>query len=118
MRFAKHIVAQISCGFRRPLEWGAALAGTDRSVYIEAPWKPGAEGERPAIRVRDRAGGEEVLAVSASDPYLCEVEAMEACVLDGAPPVVPLSLSRQILSTVLALYESATAGRSVSLPSS
>jgi len=38
---------------------------------------------------------------------------MEACILDGAEPVVPLSLSRDFLRSVLAIYESASTGRPV-----
>ena len=111
MRFSNDVVAQISCGFRRPLEWGATLAGTERIVRIEAPWKPGVEGIDNAVRTQAREGEEQTLTFPAIDPYLCEVEAMEACILDGAEPVVPLSLSRQILSTVLALYQSAGTGQ-------
>jgi hypothetical protein len=40
---------------------------------------------------------------------------MEACVLDGATPNVPLSLSRDFLRCALALYESARTGRVVKL---
>ena len=51
----------------------------------------------------------------AVDPYLCEVEAMEACVLDGAEPVVPLSLSKHFLQSALAIRESAASGQVVVL---
>jgi len=114
MRFANDIVAQISCGFRRPLEWGATLAGSDRIIQVDEPWKPGAEGYESVIRTQSREGEEETVAFPAVDPYLCEVEAMEACVLDGAAPLVPLSLSRQFLQTVLALYSSAATDQPVS----
>jgi xylose dehydrogenase (NAD/NADP) len=117
MRFANDVVAQISCGFGRPLEWGATLAGSQRIVRIEAPWKPGAEGIESSVQAWGRAGEEGTLDFPAVNPYLCEVEAMEACVLDGADPVVPLSLSRQFLTTVLALYRSAETGQPVSLKS-
>lgn len=110
LRFSNEVVAQISCGFRRPLEWGASLAGSERIIRIEAPWKPGVDGIENAVRVQTREGEQQVLSFPAIDPYLCEVEAMEACILDGADPVVPLSLSRQILRTVLALYRSAEIG--------
>jgi hypothetical protein len=40
---------------------------------------------------------------------------MEACVLDGAAPVVPLALSRAFARSVLAIYESARTGRVVKL---
>ena len=111
MRFSNDLVAQISCGFRRPSEWGVTLVGSDRIVRIEEPWKPGTEGQESVIRTQDREGEEETLVLPAVDPYRCEVAAMEACVLDGANPVVPLQLSRQILCTVLALYQSAATGQ-------
>ena len=111
MRFSNDLVAQISCGFRRPSEWGVTLVGSDRIVRIEEPWKPGTEGQESVIRTQDREGEEETLVLPAVDPYRCEVAAMEACVLDGANPVVPLQLSRQILCTVLALFQSAATGQ-------
>ena len=39
-------------------------------------------------------------AVPALNPWQEEVEAMEACVLDGAEPVVPLSLDPPVLVSV------------------
>jgi glucose-fructose oxidoreductase len=117
MRFANDVVAQISCGFRRPHEWGATLAGSDRIVQVDSPWRPGADGRDSVIRVQDDSRKETTQVIAAVDPYLCEVEAMEACVLDGADPVVPLTLSRQFLRTVLALYRSAATGQPVALDS-
>jgi hypothetical protein len=40
---------------------------------------------------------------------------MEACILDGAAPVISLSQSRNFLRSVLALYESAASGKVVTL---
>lgn len=114
MRFSNEVVAQVSCGFRRPLEWGATLAGSEQIVRVEEPWKPGAEGSECTVHIQGREGDEKTLVFPAVNPYSCEVEAMEACILDGADPVVPLSLSRQFLKTVLALYRSATTGQPVS----
>ena len=117
MRFDNEVVAQISSGFRRPLEWGATLAGSERIARVDNPWKPGADGSDSTILLRDRESAEEKVVIPAIDPYLCEVQAMEACILDGADPVVPLSRSRQFLQTVLALHESAATGRPVAPPS-
>ena len=47
--------------------------------------------------------------------FQCEVEAMEACVFDGADPVVSMADSRGFLKTILALYESAETGKVVRL---
>jgi hypothetical protein len=57
-----------------------------------------------------RDGRVEQIVTPAVDPYLCEVEAMERCVLDGAAPLVPLDLSRRFLQSVLAIYASARSG--------
>jgi hypothetical protein len=61
------------------------------------------------------SGSTAKICIPAYDAYQAEVEAMEACVLDGALPVVPLSLSRDILRTVLSLYNSAKSGNVVQL---
>ncbi len=57
----------------------------------------------------------EVIRIPAVDAYEAEVKAMEACILDGANPVVPLDLSRSFLKSVLALYQSARTGQLVAL---
>jgi predicted dehydrogenase len=115
MHFANDVVAQISCGFRRPVEWGATLVGCERIAYLDEPWKPGFESTVGSVRTSGLDGSEETATFAEPDPYLCEIEAMEACILDGADPVVSLGLSRQILRTVLALYESAATGQPVTL---
>ena len=115
LRFANDVVAQISCGFRRPPEWGATLAGSERIVQIDEPWKPGFEETVSSVRIRNHEGDQQTLTISEPDPYLCEVAAMEACILDGAEPLVSLALSRQILRTVLALYQAAATDQPVAL---
>lgn len=115
MKFSNGITAQISSGFRSALEWGATLVGSDRILHVDDPWKPGAEGSGSVIRIQDHDGKEESLDFPAIDPYACEVAAMESCILDGAYPVVPLTLSRHFLRTVVALYQSAATGQPVSL---
>jgi predicted dehydrogenase len=114
MRFSNDVVAQISSGFRRPLEWGATIVGSERIVHLDEPWKPGFEGTVGSVRVRSHEGEEEPLTFGEPDPYRCEVAAMEACVLDGADPVVSLVTSREILVTTLALHRSAATGVPVS----
>ncbi|MFN8565049.1 MAG: hypothetical protein U0703_26260, partial [Anaerolineae bacterium] len=72
-------------------------------------------GSETIIEVSDRDGNVEKIVVPASNPWQQEVEAMEACVIDGAAPVVPLSLSREFLKTALALQESARTGKAIEL---
>jgi predicted dehydrogenase len=113
MRFEDGAVAHIESAFRTPFRQGAQVVGEQNAVWIDEPWKPGWAGDDSRIVITHADESEETVVFPARSPYLCEVEAMEACVLDGADPVVPLSLSREFLRTILALYESARSGRPV-----
>ncbi len=123
LRFADGTVAQIYSGFRAPSVHGAQYIGTDGMIQTSAPWFPGMNGrtelgDDTVIIVTNRDGAEEQIVVPASNPWQMEVEAMEACVLDGASPVVPLSLSREFLKSALAVYQSARTGTLINIPAS
>jgi len=109
MRFAGGALAQFDCSFEAAFRWGAEVVGSEGVLVLDSPWKPGAD-EPPVIQLR-RGDGEELVPVEDVDPYLCEVEAMADCVLDGAEPVVSLSDSRGNVATINALYESARMGK-------
>lgn len=115
LKFANRVVAQVSSGFRTAFRQAAYLVGDEGTLYLPEPWKPGEAGQDSQIFFSAHDGREEILTVPAISPYLCEVEAMEACLLDGAAPVVPLSLSREFLRSMLATYESAQSGQVVKL---
>jgi xylose dehydrogenase (NAD/NADP) len=115
MKFANGVTAQISCGFRSPFREGTHIVGSQGIIQIVEPWKPGLTGKNSNLIFMSQDDTRETLTVPAKSPYLAEVEAMEACILDGATPVVPFSLSRDFLRSVLALYESAATGRVVRL---
>lgn len=108
LKFADGVVAQISSGFRSPFRTGAHIVGSRGLIKITEPWKPGLDGE-PEFIFADLDGHESRIEIPFYNAYRAEVEAMEACLLDGAEPVVPLSLSRHFLRSVLALYQSADA---------
>lgn len=112
LSFANGVIAQISSGFRTPFRQGAYIVGEKGIINIPEPWKPGINGDSQLI-FTPRHGAEETIIIPAINPYLCEVQAMEACILDGAEPIVPLSLSREFLKSVLAIYQSATSGELV-----
>jgi len=116
LKFANNVTAQISSGFRSPFRQGAHFIGSEGRLWVDDPWKPGDEGAQDSrIIFTNKDDEEETIVIPATNPYLCEVEAMEACVLDGADPVVPLSLSRDFLRSVLAIYKSAKSGQVVKL---
>ncbi len=113
MRYAGDVFAQFDCSFQAPLRTRTEVIGSEGALSIEHPWKPSIEG--PAGIRLQRGENEEAIDIEDVDPYLCEVQAMEACVLDGADPLLSLSESRGIMATLTALYESARTGRTVSL---
>lgn len=88
---------------------GKHVLGEKGIINIPHPWKPGMNGDSQLI-FTPHHGPEETIIIPAINPYLCQVQAMEACILDGAEPIVPLSLSREFLKSVLAIYQSATSG--------
>jgi predicted dehydrogenase len=111
----REVVAQISSGFRTPFREGTFVVGEAGILHIPQPWKPGMAGQDSVMTITDRDNKVEMITTGAVDPYVCEVQAMEACVLDGAAPVVSLSQSRDFLRSVLAIYESARTGDIVRL---
>lgn len=116
MKFATGVEAQIAASFRSPFPEGAQITGSEGMIQINEAWKPGLGGQKETRFTLIRKGGSpETITIPAIDPYFCEVQAMEACILDGAAPVVPFNLSRDFLRSVLALYQSANSGRPVRL---
>ncbi len=111
LEFSGGISAQLSCSFRSPRHWGATVIGTESVLSIDEPWKPGFQETVSTVQISGQEGDAETLQFAAPDPYACEIATMEACVLDGVVPVVPLARSREILQTVLALYKSAASGQ-------
>lgn len=105
-RFANDVTAQISTGFRTPFREGATFVGDAGIIHVPHPWKPGIEGNHKGIFLTGRDGKTENITFDEFNPYDGEVAAMEACVFDGAEPVVPLSLSREFLKAILAWYKS------------
>ncbi len=108
--FASGAVAQISSGFRTPFREAAYLVGDQAMLQIAEPWKPGLFGRESVMTLTRLDGSTETVVTPAIDPYLCEVQAMEACVLDGAAPVISLADSHNFLRSMLAIYASARSG--------
>ncbi len=115
MRLNGAASAHVFVGFRAPSLHTAFVVGERGRIEIGEPWKPALAGAPSRLTVTPVSGRDKVIRFARRDPYLCEIEAMEACILDGAQPVVPLGLSREILRTVLALHRSARTGQPVSL---
>jgi predicted dehydrogenase len=112
---SNEVVGQISTGFRTPAREATFVVGDAGILQIHESWKPGLSGQESIMTLTGRDGKAETIVTPAVDPYLCEVQAMEACVLDGAAPVLSLAQSRNFLRSALALYASARTGEVVRL---
>jgi len=104
--------AAFDCSFRQAFRTRVEVAGSEATLIIDRPFII-----RPDSRmiVRDAQDREEQVGDVRPDPYECEVEAVAAAVLDGAPLPVPLSSSRANVATLVALYDSARLGAPVTL---
>lgn len=103
LRYESGVLGVFECGFRTQWRAEAEVFGTEGTMTITEPYRVGAES---SILIR-RESAEEEHRVPEMDPYQCEVEALTAAVLDGAPLPVSLSSSRANVTTMLALYDSA-----------
>lgn len=113
LRFANGLVAQISSGLRTPLREAAHIIGDRGAIHLVETWKPGLTGKESVCHITTIQGESTTLVTPAVNPYLCEVQAMERCVLDGAAPLVPLSRSRNFLRSALAIHAAAAGQRPV-----
>lgn len=123
MRFANGVTAQISSGIYSPPSTGLVIVGEDGALELRYPTIPlHVSDQEMEIEHTTSSGGNNTIIIPVTNPYQMEVDAIAACILDGAQPVVPLSDSREFLITNLALYESANTDRpvrtSMSLPAS
>ncbi len=112
MRFATGAIAQVSCSFRTPWRDDMYIVCDSAVVHVPVPFSAGEDGKESRFSVTSlEKGDEQTVTTEPRNPFLGEVEQMEACVLDGAQPMVPLELSREFVRTALAVYASAQSGR-------
>jgi hypothetical protein len=111
LRCKDGILAIIDSGFCQQFRSEAEVVGAEGALIVQRPYTIGPE-SRIVLR-RDRE--EEVITVTESDPYQCEVEALTSAVMDGSDLPVPLASSRSNVHTLVALYESARLGRPIEI---
>jgi predicted dehydrogenase len=106
LRFGEGVTANIYAGFRAAYRTWLEVLGTDGSLTVPNPFKPGPQ----EMLELERSGRIEHIAVAGS-PHLFvrEIEDFEAAALDGAPQVVTLAESRRTAATLSALLASARA---------
>ena len=112
MRYANGMMAQINGSFRTAYRVGAQVVGDQGHIQIPEPFQPDADQRSSGLIHIAPDDSQTRLETAVINPYLCQVLAMESCVLDGQPSPYPLSQSRINIATMTALYAAAQTGRS------
>ncbi len=104
LRFPGGTTATIYSGFRAALRTWLEVIGSEGSLTVPNPFKPGV---RETLEL-ERNGRVEAIVVAGSPAlFVRQVQHFENSVLDGAPSVVTLADSRQAAATLSALLGSA-----------
>jgi len=109
LRFPGDVYAQFDCAFRSPLRSHIELVGSEGTISVPAPFKPGLNEQIVLARGEDV----EAITIPGEELYLGEVENMADAILNGQPPRISFADSRGNLKTILALLESAREARPV-----
>ncbi|MES0360944.1 MAG: Gfo/Idh/MocA family oxidoreductase, partial [Anaerolineales bacterium] len=103
LRFRDNVVAQFDCGFRSPFRARMVVIGSEATLVIPNPFRPGIDDEIRIVKEdevqRIKTPGQEL--------YIGEVEDMADAILKGTPPRISLEDSRNNVATILALLRSA-----------
>jgi predicted dehydrogenase len=107
MKFKDEIHMQFDCGFKSPSRSYIEIVGTDATLNVPVPFKPGRKNE---IHLK-RDEKTQTIKISGSELYLDEVEDMCDAILHGKTSRVTLADSRKNTAVILALLESARSGK-------
>jgi predicted dehydrogenase len=111
LRFPPGALLQFDCGFDAPLRAEIEIVGSDGSLRVPRPFKPGPT----ETLVLTRGNVSETLEVEGQELYLGEIEDLADAILLGRPPRIGLDDSRANTATLLALYRSAREGGPVTV---
>jgi D-xylose 1-dehydrogenase (NADP+, D-xylono-1,5-lactone-forming) len=111
MKFGEEVHSQFNSSFVSAPRWFMEIVGTDATLNVPMPYKPGRE-ERIAMRRGDLV---EDIMVRGGELYEGEVEDMADAVLLGKAPRISLEDSRGNVAAIVALIRSADEGKSVIL---
>ena len=113
--FPDNIIAQIDCAFSLPYGVGVEVVGEKGVLRVSNPWQPDIDGKSSGLVHLAPDDTETEITTPVVDPYLCEIEAMEAAVLDNIPPPYTLEESRENAEVIAACYRSAKSGKAIKL---
>ena len=111
MRFENGVHAQFDSGFRSPSRSMIEIVGTEASLSVPSPFKPGKTSEI-YLSYNEK---QEKIKIKSDELYLGEVEDVCNAVTQNTSPRISHKDSRGNIATILALLESAKTGKTVKL---
>ena len=111
MRFKDEVHMQFDCGFKSPSRSFIEIVGTDATLNIPDPFKPGRKNEIYLNHNNEM----QTIKIKGDELYSGEVEDICDAILNNRPPRISLTDSRGNTSAILALLQSAESGKPVSL---
>ncbi|MCK4800664.1 MAG: Gfo/Idh/MocA family oxidoreductase [Anaerolineales bacterium] len=105
----REVLAQISSSFKTPFHSFMEIVGTKGRLYLNRPFTNLDQGGQ--LLFMDKKGKTKKIKVPKKSLYLGEVEDLQEAILDGTPPYISLTETRDHIRTALALYESARTGQ-------
>ncbi|MGH9161768.1 MAG: Gfo/Idh/MocA family protein [Vicinamibacteraceae bacterium] len=109
LRFPGDIVGQFDCGFTAPFRTEMQVVGSEGVLDVPHPFKPGLT----EVIVLSRGDETTEIPVECGPLYQLQVDDLRNAAREGAPARVLPSESRGNVATIVALYESARAGRTI-----
>lgn len=111
MRFPGNVYAQFDCGFCAPYRAQVEIVGSQATLTVPEPFKPGLEN----VIYLTRGDDTEQIVIEGQELYMGEVEDMADAILLGKPPHISLADSRGNVAAIVALLESARDGKAVTI---
>ena len=111
LRFPGEVFAQFDASFRSPYRTFMELVGGEGSLRVPLPF----QGDKDSVIQLFQGEKSEIFPTPGADRYLLEIEDMADAVLQGKPPRVSLADSRHNVAAIVALLQSARAGRPIRL---
>ncbi len=111
MRFESGVHAQFDSGFNSPFRSMVEIVGTDASLNIPNPFKPGRINE---VFI-SRGNTQEKIKIKGDELYLGEVDDLCDAIMKNKQPRISLEDSRKNIAVILAFIESAKTGKTTRL---
>ena len=111
MKFANGILSQFDSSFVTPYRVGMEVVGSEATLIIPDPFKPGVKSE---IYIR-RENGQEIVQIEGGELYIGEVENMYDSIVEDQPQRMSLADSRANIAAILGLIKSAETGKIVKI---